>query len=119
MGATRKRDCSVYKPGELVKGAAVVQPGPDGKTMLAVDRVGNILPIDETLAKRAFDEGSTIGKFCVTSGKAQYIYVDFTKKLNPTLEPYGIGKSFQEVVHLKLVKHIGTTRRRSKPNRRY
>ena len=79
--------------------------------MVAVDRIGKILPIDETLAKRAFDEGSTIGKSCVTSGKAQYIYVDFTKKLNPTLEPYGIGKSFHEVIHLKLVNPRGPTRK--------
>ena len=115
MGNTRKRDCTQYRIGELVEGAAVVQPGPDGKKMISVNRVGKILPIDAKLAARAFDPVTKIGKFCVTSGKAQYIYVDFTKKLNPTLEPYGIGKSFQEVVHLKLLKKRGGTR---KTNRR-
>ena len=111
MGATRKRDCTQYTPGELVEGAAVVQPGPDGKTMIPVNRIGKILPIDAKLAARAFDPVTHIGKFCVTSGKAQYIYVDFTKKLNPTLEPYGIGKSFHEVIHLKLLKKRNNTRK--------
>ena len=75
MGNTRKR----IQPGMLVKeieGRGIVQVGPDGKAMISVSRIGRVLP---------FDSDTKIGSSCATSGRSQYIYVDFTKKLNPSL----------------------------------
>ena len=117
MGATRKNACRKFRQGDIVEGVPILQVGPDGKTMIAVTRIAKILPIDKKTAAmmRSLDPFTRSGKFCALSGKTKYIYVDFTKKLNPTVEPYGIGRSFHEVRHFKLVKKRGVTR---KTNRR-
>ena len=108
---TRKRDCKQFQPGELVEGAAISQPGPNGKNMISINRIGRVLPIDKKVAARAFDSGTKISKFCATSElKTQYIYVDFTQKLNPNLK-FGLGKSFEQVKQLKLLKKRGGTRK--------
>jgi hypothetical protein len=102
MRQTRKSDCSQFKPGELVKGAELVNQDKNGNELPGV-RVGIVLPIDKKQAQEAFDADIKIGKFCATSRAYQYIYVDFTKKLNPLMQPYGIGKSWTNVRDLKLV----------------
>lgn len=98
MANTRKR----IQPGMLVKeikGHGIVQVGPDGKAMIIVNRIGRVLPFDKKKAAATFDSYTKIGSSSATSGRSQYIYVDFTKKLNPSLQD-GDGKQFVDLAHL-------------------
>lgn len=90
----------MFKPGELVQEvvSGIVQP--EG----TVHRIGVVLPFDKKKAKTTFDSGTRIGTSCATSSLSiQYILVDFSKKLNPSLR-YGIGVQFHELHHLKRYK---------------
>jgi len=100
MVNTRKR----IQQGMLVKeikGHGIVQVGPDGKAMITVNRIGRVLPFDKKKAVAAFNSDTKIGSSSAISGRSQYIYVDFTKKLNPSLQ-YGDGKTFVDLAHLEL-----------------
>jgi hypothetical protein len=97
----------------------ISQPGPDGKTMIRVNRVGRVLPFDKKKAAAAFDSDTQIGSSSATSGRSQYIYVDFTKKLNPSLK-YGVCKSFEDLAHLELLNKDtqGTKNNRTHKNKK-
>jgi hypothetical protein len=113
---TRKR----IQPGMLVKeikGHGIVQVGPDGKDMISVSRVGRVLPFDKKKAAAAFDSVTKIGASSATSGRSQYIYVDFTKKLNPSLQ-YGDGKTFVDLAHLALFNKTKKNRTQKNKKRR-
>jgi len=100
MGNTRKN----IQPGMLVKeikGHGVVQVGSDGKAMITVSRIGRVMPFDKKKAAAAFDSDTKIGSSSAISGRSQYIYVDYTKKLNPSLQ-HGDGKTFVDLAHLAL-----------------
>ena len=84
-----------------VESHGILQPGPDGKAMISVSRIGRVLPFDKKKAAEAFDSDTKIGSSSAISGRSQYIYVDFTKKLNPSLQ-YGDGKTFADLAHLEL-----------------
>ncbi len=101
MRQTKKRDCNEFKPGDLVKGAPMVD---------ADIRIGKVLPIDAKQARNAFDSETKIGKFCATSSAYQYIYVDFTKKLNPHAPPYAIGKKWENVRDIQRIPSTKNTK---------
>jgi len=117
MVNTRKR----IQPGMLVKeikGHGVAQVGPDGKTLISVSRIGRVMPFDKKKAAAAFDSDTKIGSSCATSGRSQYIYVDFTKNLNPSLQG-GDGKTFVDLAHLDVFnKSKGKTNRTQKNKKR-
>ncbi len=109
MRPTKKRDCSEFKPGDLVKGAP----------MAGADiRIGKVLPIDVKQARNSFDSGTKIGKSCATSSNYQYIYVDFTKALNPQAPPYALGKKFENVKDITRVATKNSKNRKTRKVRK-
>ena len=99
MGKTKKRNCRDYSPGKFVKTVAG-QWRTRTKVHATYYQIGEILPIDKKLAAKEFPGDDTkIGKFCVEVKRDRYpyIYVDYSKELNPDPKTTLLGKKFQEL----------------------
>jgi hypothetical protein len=93
--------------------------GTRSRVIRSYKRFGTIIPIDKKMAARQFPGADTkISDYCVESHGYQYIYINFTKEMNPTLHSSSLGKIFEWVGKLSFVKRdipqVNTTRKRQR-----
>ena len=117
MGQTRKLVCKEFKPGTLVK-VLMGQLRTRTKVSKSWYRVGVVLPMDKKLAARhlSSDKDAIIGDVCAkySTGRVRFIYVNYTRELNPDLDKDALGKRFQHVSGVRVIKSLRRTLKQKK-----